>query len=301
MPTLELTSDLATAITNSLPIGICVATHDGEIVYANCKAEDIFGYRPGGMTNRCIEELIPEGYRNSHKKLREIYTASPTDTAMAGGRVLLGLKKDGVEIHLQIGLTPLNNKLILISLIETTNKIIKPSNSNDPLTGLANRKSFDEYSQKLRKLAIREKKSLSVAFIDLDNFKSVNDKYGHRFGDKVICKVARLLSKHIRESDILARFGGDEFVLCLYDIGDLNQLRKLLNNLIQQISAVNEIQGKSFRIGASIGAIITHKAENIELVEIIEITDRLMYQAKQSGKGVSVIHEIDNIKDVENI
>lgn len=301
MSTLELTQDLATAITNSLPIGICVATHNGEIVYANCKAEDIFGYRPGEMTNCLIEELIPEGYRKSHKKLREIYTASPTDSAMAGGRVLLGLKKDGVEIHLQIGLTPLNERHILISLIETTNKIIKPSNSNDPLTGLANRKSFDEYSQKLRKLAIREKKSISVAFIDLDNFKSVNDKYGHQFGDKVICKVARLLNKHIRESDILARFGGDEFVLCLYDIGDLAQLNKLLNNLIQQISSVNEIQGNSFNIGASIGAIITNKAETIDLVEIIELTDRLMYKAKRSGKGVAVIHEVDSTKNINNI
>jgi diguanylate cyclase (GGDEF)-like protein/PAS domain S-box-containing protein len=293
MSKLELTKELAISITACLPIGVCLAAQSGEIVYANSKAEDIFGYSKEELTDCVIEDLLPENYRHTHKNLRDNYTASPTSIAMSGGRLLSGLKKDGTEVQLQIGLSPLNEQYILISLIETTNEIIKPSNSNDPLTGLANRKVFDDYSDKLRKLAIRNKKSISVAFIDLDNFKSVNDRLGHQVGDVVLCEVARLLRNYIRGSDIVARVGGDEFILCLYDIAGHLALKNTLDQLISKIAAITEIEGHSINIGASVGAIVTFTPEKIAISELIDMTDKLMYQAKKTGKGIAVVKEIN--------
>lgn len=293
MSKLELTKELAISITAAMPIGVCLAAQNGEIVFANAKAESIFGYNKNELTELLIEDLIPPGYRTTHKKIRDLYTAHPKDTAMGGGRLLPGLKKNGEEIHLQIGLTPFPDSLTLVSLIETTNQIIKPSNSNDPLTGLPNRKLFDEYSKALRNLAVRDQKSVSIAFIDLDNFKSVNDQFGHQIGDRVICEVAHLLRSHVRESDIVARVGGDEFTLCLYDVGEHKQLKFILTELITKISTLDDIEGHPINIGASVGAIMTNTPNKIEISEMIDMTDKLMYEAKKSGKGIVVINEID--------
>lgn len=254
-------------------------------MFANTKAEEIFSYSKDEFVGLSIEQLIPKRFRDSHKKIRKVYSAAPTETAMAGGRVLIGLRKSSEEVRLQIGLNTLNDKYILVSLIETNNAIIKPSISNDPLTGLANRKTFDELSQKLWQLAIRQSCSISIAFIDLDNFKAVNDQYGHPFGDKLIIKVAQLLAKHIRESDILARIGGDEFVICYFDISDPEKLRDRLKNLMEQIASLNEIDGKAFKIGASIGAVMTKALNKWSTLDLIGLADTLMYQVKNDGKG----------------
>lgn len=293
MSQLEFTKDLALLITDSLPIGICLSAHNGEIVFANTKIEKIFGYDKNELTGYYIEDLIPANHRHDHHKLRASYAAKPTNSAMADGRLLLGLRKDGGEIQIQIGLTPLTDEYVLVSLIETTNNIIKPSTSNDQLTGLPNRKLFDQYSQKLRKLAIRNKKNISIAFIDLDNFKPINDQFGHQIGDQVLCKVASLFRSQLRESDVIARVGGDEFVICFYDVGDSGDLKGILTQLVDHISSINILNGHKINIGASVGALITLTPEVLSIDEMINITDKLMYDAKKSGKGI-IINEVDS-------
>lgn len=292
MSKLKLTRDLAISIATSLPLGVLLVTKvGGEIVYANPKAEDIFGYFKDELFGHIIENLIPQRYHRSHKVLRENFVADPRTTAMSSGRVLTGLKKCGEEVSLQIGITPLNDEYILLSCIESTNEVIKPSSSNDPLTGLPNRKVFDEYSEKLHKLAIRNNKSISIAFIDLDYFKSVNDQFGHQVGDAVICEVASQLNHNVRTSDIIARVGGDEFIICLYDIGNKTHLKRHLERLITQISSITNVEGNTIKIGASIGSIITYSAHNAKISEMVGQADKLMYEAKKVGKGIAVISE----------
>ncbi len=293
MSKLKITKDLAISITASLPVGVCLAANDGAIVYANPKAVDIFGFNKEELLDYFIEDLMPEKYRNSHRMFRNNYVANPINIAMSGGRILTGLKKSGVEVLLQIGLTPLTDKYTLITFIESTNEIIKPSSSNDPLTGLPNRKLFDEYGEKMRKLAIRNKKNISIAFIDLDNFKFVNDQFGHQIGDMVICEVAYLLRSNVRESDIIARVGGDEFIICLYGMKKHTHLKKFLDQLISQISSVCNIERNSIDIGASIGAIITCTPESVKISEMVGMADKLMYKAKKAGKGIVIVNEID--------
>ena len=293
MSKLKITKDLAISITASMPVGVCLAGHDGEIVYANPKAEEIFGFDKEELLGLLVEDLIPEGYRHSHRKLRENYIASSTNMAMSGGRVLTGLKKSGINVSLQIGLTPLNDKYVLVTFIESSNEIIKPSSSNDPLTGLPNRKLFSEYSDKLRTLAIRNNKNIAIAFIDLDNFKSVNDQFGHQVGDMVICEVASLLSSNVRGSDIVARVGGDEFMIFLYDAGNHTHLKKNLGKLINQITSISSIDGNPINIGASIGATFTFLPENVKISEMVDMADKLMYEAKKAGKGLVIVNEMD--------
>ncbi len=292
MSQLKLTKELAISITASLPIGVCLVSNDGEVVYSNPKAEDIFGFSKGELLGRSVEDLMPENKRKPHIKMRENYMISPESIGMSNGRILPGLKKNGEEIELQIGLTPLADKLTLISLIESTNEIIKLSNSNDPLTGLPNRSLFTEYSENLRRLAKRNNKSFSIIFMDLDNFKSVNDFFGHDVGDLVICELARLLRDDIRENDIIARVGGDEFVICLYSVEKITNLEKISNNLISKIRSIGYIGENPIDIGASIGAVITFSPDSFLTTEMVGMADKLMYKAKKMGKGRAIVSEV---------
>jgi len=294
MSKLTLNKDLAISIATKLPLGvILVAKDDGKIAYANPKAEDIFGYNNEESLGHNVEDLIPERYHRSHMVLRENYAANPQNMAMNSGRVVTGLKKGGGEFSLQIGITPLDDKYLLLSCIESSNEIIKPSSSNDPLTGLPNRKVFDEYSEKLHKLAIRNNKSISIAFIDLDNFKPINDQFGHHIGDVVICEVASHLRHNVRTSDIIARVGGDEFIICFYDIGNSAHLKSYLDRLISQISSITNVEGNPIEIGASIGSVITHMPQSVKMSDMVSQADKLMYQAKKTGKGLTVIGQME--------
>lgn len=292
MSKLKLTKELAMSITASLPMGVCLISNDGDVVYSNPKAEDIFGYSNRGLLGQSVEDLMPENIRNSHQKMRERYVINPVNIGMSNGRILSGLKKNGEEIELQIGLTPFTDELTMISFIESTNEIIKLSNSNDPLTGLPNRSLFTEYSENLRRLAKRNKKSLSIIFIDLDNFKSVNDYFGHDVGDLVICEVAKLLRDDLRENDIIARVGGDEFVICLYGVEKIEHLEKISNNLIIKICTIGYIEGNPIDIGASIGAAITFSPDSLLASEMVGMADKLMYKAKTMGKGRAIVCEV---------
>jgi|GEM_PF-798136 len=294
MSKLEITKDLAISITESLPVGVLlIANSNGKITFANPKAENIFGYTPGDILGHSVEALIPEEYHRSHKILMDNYLISPKTIAMKNGRVLTGLKKNGEKVFLQLGITPLNDDYVLLSCVESTNEVIKPSTSYDPLTGLPNRKMFNDYSEKLRQLAARNNKCVAIAFLDLDNFKTINDQFGHKIGDMVLCEVANQLMKHVRASDLIARYGGDEFIICLYDIGNPEHLQTHLDKLINNIFTIKHIEGHSITFGASIGATITDSPKTVDIADMITVADKLMYQAKASGKGVVKINEFN--------
>jgi diguanylate cyclase (GGDEF)-like protein len=101
----------------------------------------------------------------------------------------------------------------LIGLLTDMIKAMKDLSFHDPLTKAANWRCFEEYSEKSIKSAIREKRAVTLAFIDLDNFKALNDRLGHGTGDEALVLVARTISARIRPEDMLARLGGDEFLL----------------------------------------------------------------------------------------
>jgi diguanylate cyclase (GGDEF)-like protein/PAS domain S-box-containing protein len=292
MTQLELTKELAISITASLPIGVWIVSNQGEIVYANPKAEAIFGFNQDELLGKLVEELIPEGDRKAHRILREKYALKPVNVAMSGGRVLTGLNKSGQGIQLQIGLNTLTDTYTLVSFIESTNEILKPANANDPLTGLANRNLFIEKSEMLRKLAIRNQRSLSVLFIDLDSFKAVNDQFGHDTGDALILEIANVLRSNLRGNDVIARIGGDEFVVCLYDVADREDLKNIANKLIRSICAISTIKGHPIDIGASIGAVFTLTAASISINEMINSADKLMYQSKKIAERSAITSQV---------
>jgi len=155
---------------------------------------------------------------------------------------------------------------------------------HDTLTDLSNRRLFAELSNLELNRAKRDKEELALLFIDIDGFKLVNDTLGHAIGDEVLQIIANQLKELVRDSDIISRFGGDEFVILLTNQCHSGGAEKIANAIIKNISSPFKIKNKNISIGASIGiALYPGDADNIE--GLIKVADRAMYSAKDSGKN----------------
>lgn len=164
-------------------------------------------------------------------------------------------------------------------------EILRISSTTDPLTGLFNRKYLDEYIDKASAQAKRSKIHFGVLMIDIDYFKMVNDTYGHDVGDEVIRVLSNVLKKSIRESDIAFRFGGEEFLVLLYQCDEAN-----IEEIAQKIRINFEMQSikpasaKAFNKTLSIGAsIFPDDADSIW--KAIKYADISLYRAKESGRN----------------
>jgi len=155
---------------------------------------------------------------------------------------------------------------------------------NDDLTGLFNRRKFQDIIQHEITYARRYEESLSLLLIDIDRFKSVNDNYGHSIGDQFLKLVAETLQSKIRDVDIIARWGGEEFVILLHR-ADEQQALITAERLRESISTLKYVAGNdSISRTISIGLVTSHSGE-LEKDEMLDLADKAMYKAKEEGRN----------------
>lgn len=154
----------------------------------------------------------------------------------------------------------------------------------DPLTGVNNRRAFYDISAPICNITMRHGRDLSVILLDLDHFKLINDNHGHICGDEVLQATAAVLKRSIRDHDVVARWGGEEFILLLPET-DLDEATALAERLRQAVEAIQLIcQGKDIRITASFG--VAQKSSEIgNLGELITAADKQLYRAKDGGRN----------------
>ena len=157
----------------------------------------------------------------------------------------------------------------------------------DPLTALPNRHLMLERLRKL--LSSRSGKSHALLFIDLDNFKPLNDTYGHETGDLLLKEVARRLSSCVRKSDTVARYGGDEFVVLLEELSEVEQqaaldARLVGEKLLNLVGHPYVLRDKAWRCTASIGVAL-FGSQRIASSEVVQLADRAMYRSKAAGRN----------------
>lgn len=152
----------------------------------------------------------------------------------------------------------------------------------DFLTGLPNRASFFGFHQGAVQKAADNRQVLATLFLDLDNFKPVNDMLGHRAGDELLVAVAERLRRAVRQADLVARVGGDEFAIVLVDLPGLEVARQLAQKLVEAIAQPFVVQGRKIDIGVSIGvAAFPQDGQDPEL--LLTRADKAMYRAKCLG------------------
>ena len=164
----------------------------------------------------------------------------------------------------------------------------------DALTGLCSRRAFGELLEHDLALARRNHSALTIAYLDLDNFKALNDTYGHAEGDRALRAMGRVLRERIcRQTDTVARLGGDEFALLLPDT-DQRSAKKLVTELRQNLR--KEFASSSWRLGCSVG-VVTFQAAPASLEEALGVADALMYEAKRQGKDAVVFKVVGQTRD----
>ena len=151
----------------------------------------------------------------------------------------------------------------------------------DFLTGLNNRQSFTEQASTLLSLCKRHARPVALAYIDLDNFKNVNDMMGHDRGDNLLKIFGKLISESLRASDIPARLGGDEFVILLPETNSENATL-LLENILKKLEQTTEFQ--KYGLSASIGVAVDETA-SYDIQTLLTLADRNMYTVKKNGKN----------------
>ena len=151
----------------------------------------------------------------------------------------------------------------------------------DPLTGLANARAFLERLELVRAMSSRNPRPFTIAYIDLDEFKLVNDSLGHAEGDAVLCAVARCLRASCRATDLAARVGGDELTLLLPDTDQVGAARSVeaFRDSFRAVAA-----GRGWPVTASIGVLIVSGVDPPPADELLRQADGLMYRAKREGK-----------------
>ncbi len=156
--------------------------------------------------------------------------------------------------------------------------------SHDSLTNLPNRKYFEDRYLQIQKQQPDDKRLVAVLYIDIDDFKSVNDNYGHSAGDQVLKELGSRLLGAVRESDTVARVGGDEFIIILENIQHKSNINTIAEKVIQRISNPFDIGNELVNISVSIGISCTEKYKLPE-VDLIKTSDMAMYQVKEAGKN----------------
>jgi diguanylate cyclase (GGDEF)-like protein len=193
---------------------------------------------------------------------------------------------DGINFFMQLGSFALVG--VLIASLRSAHARERARSQTDPLTGLLNGRGFFEQVPRILALAHRHRQPLTVAYLDLDNFKQVNDSLGHAAGDEVLRSVAQTLRAGLRRGDFAARLGGDEFVLLLPqtdEAGARRVLERLHRHLQQQVRTSCEVAG------ASMGAVVFAWPPE-DLDEVIKRADAVMYVVKTSGRGRVLIETV---------
>jgi diguanylate cyclase (GGDEF)-like protein len=194
-----------------------------------------------------------------------------------------------------LGLAGLWTGLVLLGLYRETVHLIKAGvraeqtiiklSLHDTLTGLSNRRFLRENEKHLIAAAKRSGKQIAVLAVDLDDFKAVNDRFGHAAGDEVLAVSAQRMKQQIRESDVVARFGGDEFVIVLGQVDDVEDARDVAGRVVESLcQPIPLAGGETARIGASVGIAIC-SAGSETLNDLLRQADAALYAAKRGGKN----------------
>ena len=272
-------------------IGISHVDLDGRFVYVNRRLCEMLGYTREELLELSIPEVSHPEDRPVTDRDRARLEAGEIDSFKAEKRYL---KRDGSPIWVRLTVaakrTAEGRTLHHISIVEdisdrrAAEARIQYLATHDEMTGLVNRTMFGEFLARAIARCHRPGRGFAVMFVDLDRFKVINDSLGHETGDELLRVIALRLRTTLRTSDVVARFGGDEFVLLVEDVKDRDAAAVVARNLLAAVIEPVEIDAHECRVTASIGIVLCpDDAEDAET--LLKHADLAMYHAKEEGKN----------------
>jgi len=277
-------------ILDSTNEGIIVTNQENKIVKINKACEQITGYN--------IEEVQDKNPKlfSSKKTDSKMFKAIWKQIAQNGYWIgeLWNRHKDGtvypiiIKIHKTFDQVSNSNFYYAvfsdISLQQESKDELFHLAYHDPLTNLPNRLKLKAQLEYVVSNSKRNELKFAILFLDLDNFKTVNDTLGHAYGDEVLISLANKFKNIVRTNDMVARVGGDEFIVVLSDITNYMFIERVCKKILAVVNKPFKASGKNFHIGVSIGiAIYPNNGDDIE--KLIHNADAAMYHAKENGKN----------------
>lgn len=279
------TSWLRTVVDNT-PSALIIIDKSGRIIEWNNQAQKIFGWTSEAVVGESIYDIVvPLAEQSSYQQmLQSLFKTGSHQVSESWSRT--NMKKLVLcEWHHAV----LQNDRVVAMASDITerkaleNKLKEMAHS-DALTGVANRTLFFQKLEEAIALAKRRKERVAVLFIDLDDFKIVNDQYGHEVGDVVLCEVVQRIKMAVREADVLARIGGDEFVLILHDCLSAKHAQSVAEKVLFNLERPLQVTGLTVTVGGSIG-ISMYPDNGEKTADILKSADRAMYEVKQKEKN----------------
>lgn len=272
---------------DSLPIGITFSDVNGMIIYSNPAEAHIHGYN--------VEELIGKEARQfSTSCHRKHIAAEQLKELGVWKRESLNVRKNGEEFAAQLtSISVRDSESRYLGIITTCEDIsyrkaaeekIHQLAYYDLVTGLPNRGMFLERLHQTLAQAQRDRDKVNLLFLDLDNFKDVNDTQGHDVGDILLRSVAERLSTCMRDSDVLARLGGDEFVVVCPSVATQENVAAVVQRILAVFTKPFDIEGRQIYTSASIG-IAVYPDDSQDASSLFRCADTAMYQAKNDGRA----------------
>ncbi len=282
------------SLIDQLPEGIVIVNDtSGEIQMTNLRIQELWNL---AKAPECIEELpiwstdfepVSSADLPLYRSMVSRVDEGPDDY------IIQFEKLDVKPIFVQVTASPVLNELqevvgSAMSIVDVTEHVqlqdsLERQALLDPLTGLGNRRSFADNVEH----AIGDSKSrnafLTILYIDLDGFKAINDNLGHDTGDMAIVEAGARIRSAVRDTDAVARIGGDEFAVLLYPTTNLSQVEQVVRRILDSLNEPMEVAGQAIRLPGSVGVSVLDGDEAITTSEAIRRADIAMYEAKAAG------------------
>ncbi|OFZ68159.1 MAG: hypothetical protein A2V79_03595 [Betaproteobacteria bacterium RBG_16_56_24] len=273
--------------------GIVSIDTRGRIQSFNRAAQRMFGYSEAEAIGKEVRLLMPPPHRDSQDEYLARYLQTGQAQMIGKTRELAGLRKDGTTFPMELAVTEVKlgdthlftGMMRDISEQKLAQQRIEQLAHYDELTHLPNRSLFFDRLRQSVLMTKRNKRGIALFYMDLDGFKQVNDTLGHHSGDLLLAKVAERMRRCVRESDTLARFGGDEFALILNDIDEYGDMEMVAGKLLKSIAVPFDLEGHAVHVSVSIG-IACYPGDTVVESELLVVADKAMYAAKAAGKNV---------------
>jgi diguanylate cyclase (GGDEF)-like protein/PAS domain S-box-containing protein len=271
---------------------ITVLDSDARIVYQSPSIERVLGYTPDEVLGMSFARLLQPGEQS-----RLLHLLDGAGAYDGGGTEVLECAlrhRDGGALQFEIQHTNLLQDEHVRGIVLNSRDVserkafeeqLQHQAFHDPVTGLANRALFAERVRHALTRARREHIGLAVIFIDLDDFKTVNDSLGHAAGDRVLLEVGKRLDASIRASDTAARFGGDEFAVLLEGVESAEEAADTAERILDALAQPLAVEHKELVTRASLGISVVEGEAAGDAEELIRNADAAMYIAKRDGKG----------------
>ncbi|MHA6252513.1 diguanylate cyclase domain-containing protein [Oceanobacillus sp. CAU 1775] len=269
-----------------LPEAVIKQRYD-KIEFINSAGVELFGQR---SKDDIIGKTIWDFFESIERKEIDHMIAQACKKSTFENNTFVGKLKriDGEKVWTEIKIIPIGSKedpdiqIVIRNVTERKNYESKLEYLayHDPLTGLKNRRIFTDMVNESIEEIIETKEKLAMMYIDMDNFKEVNDEYGHDVGDQLLQHFAERLKNSVRKDDILCRVGGDEFLALLRNVKDKTQISRTAERMIDTFQEPYEINGLTLHITASIGISILPDNTS-ETKSLIFRADEALYKAKE--------------------